>query len=506
MTFRQKVDPSDLQPPLPLKATTFEGVDFHPQMEDWDVGGLVGSLRLTFSDFASLSREMVHRLKWGLLICLQNQSSSYASNKYYRFKSFYRSVLAQHDVVHHQVELPEVLSYRGRLEPNTEWYLGVIRVLLTDLEQLGFGIASTETVEYMSTATIRGSIKGTSIRTRDETSGSFTDAELLEMQSVLNDAYAAGRIDLTAFAITWLFLAYGSRPIQVAALKERDLIISTGSEERTYALRVPRAKQQGEKVRGSFKTRYCGKQVGVLLERVIHENGSRREEFDLSEHDSPMFISKSEGNLPGMHHHMTGWEIGRIVANTMERLTGLKANSRRFRITLAQRAVDDGKDKYTVAELLDHSDTQNVGVYFEASPAMVLRLDRHLAMELAPLAQAFAGVVVTTEQEARRGDDRTSRIFDRSLNNVRAALGTCGQMSFCGLAAPFACYTCRHFQPWIDGPHEEFMSALITDRDRLEAEGYSPKIYTIRDRTILAVAEVIQLCVAEKAIRAEVAA
>lgn len=34
------------------------------------------------------------------------------------------------------------------------------------------------------------------------------------------------------------------------------------------------------------------------------------------------------------------------------------------------------------------------------------------------------------------------------------------------------------------------------------AEGYSPKIYKIKNRTILAVAEVIQLCAAEKEILA----
>jgi hypothetical protein len=190
--------------------------------------------------------------------------------------------------------------------------------------------------------------------------------------------------------------------------------------------------------------------------------------------------------------------VGRKLRDTLSRLTGLKTNAKRFRITLAQRAVDDGKDKYTVAELLDHSDTQNVGVYFEASPAMVERLDRFMAMELAPLAQAFAGVLVLSEADARRGNDLKSRIYDKTLrDNVDRPLGTCGQLSFCGLHVPFACYTCRHFQPWIDAPHEEFLLALIEDRDRMVAESYSPKIYNIKNRTILAVAEVIQLCAAE---------
>ncbi|MBB1247687.1 site-specific integrase [Rhizobium sp. G21] len=439
------------------------------------------------------------------MLALQNKSYSHAISQYYRFRSFYKIVLENPDTVHHRIELAHVLIFQGHLTFKTEWYLGVVRILLTDMSTQGFGIASDEVIEYLAAATIRGNIKGTSIRTRDPEKGAFIDTELLVIQSALNDAYANGEIELDDFAITWLFLAFGPRPVQVAALKEKDLLVSENDEGRLYALRIPRAKQHGQKARDSFKTRYCGKQVGNVLDSVIAANMERRSKHPFAGEDWPMFMATGPGKLPGMAWHLTSQEVGRVVSRTIGRITGLKTNARRFRFTLAQRAVDDGKDKHTVAELLDHSDTQNVEVYFEASPAMVLRLDRHLAMEMAPLAHAFAGVVVVTEREARRGDDRSSRIFDRSLNNVSEALGTCGQMSFCGLAAPFACYTCRHFQPWIDGPHEEFMAALIADRDRLEAEGYSPKIYAIKDRTILAVAEVIQLCVAEKEIRAEVA-
>jgi hypothetical protein len=220
-----------------------------------------------------------------------------------------------------------------------------------------------------------------------------------------------------------------------------------------------------------------------------------------------MFISSKSGNLPGFNYHVSAQSISRFFLNVLGKVTGLKANAKRFRITLAQRAVDDGKDKFTVAELLDHSDTQNVGVYYEASPALALRLDRHLAMELAPLAQAFAGVLVSANDDSRMAGPDKKRIYDRSLvDNVDDPLGNCGQMSFCGLSAPVACYTCRHFRPWLDGPHEEYMAALIADRDRMELDGISSKIFTIRDRTILAIAQVIQLCEAEHEDRERTAA
>lgn len=487
-------------PPLPENVATKDGAFFDPRLDVWLLEALVlGRRRFDFLRFSSISGEMRHKLKLGLLWHLQHNSFSHAQNLFQRFTAFYFEQLSCKNDTCDVLDLADILTYRAKLDATTEWKLGALRILMEDMEKLGFGIASADALGYLREATFRGNVKGTSVRTRDREKGAFNDTELLAIQSALNDAYACGEIDLYHFAMTWLFLGYGPRPIQIAALKESDLIVSEGNQSSLYALRVPRAKQRGENIRGSFKTRYCSKQIGQLLEEVIGQNRRRREQLGLEGENWPMFMSKSEGKLPDLKYHISSLAIGKMVNHVTGRITGLKTNAKRFRITLAQRAVDDGKDKYTVAELLDHSDTQNVGVYYEASPSMVQRLDRHLAMEMAPLAQAFAGVVVKMEAEARRGGDQSSRIYDRSLpDNVADPLGTCGQMSFCGLAVPFACYTCRHFQPWLDGPHEEFMAALIDDRERMVEEDYSPKIYAIRDRTILAVAEVIQLCAAER--------
>ncbi|NLR96057.1 site-specific integrase [Rhizobium sp. P38BS-XIX] len=486
-------------PPLPNVAVTRDGFRFDPRLPDWYILGLFAPERLKFSEFVALSPDLVHSLKVVVLWHLQNSSYSHARNLFQSFARFYRHQYASANTVSDTIELRNILNFRAGLDGASDWKLGVLRILLEDMQRLGVNVTSQESLDYLRDATIRGNIKGTSIRTRDPSAGSFSDGELLAIQAEINDAYASGRISLYNFAVTWLFLGYGPRPIQIAALKENDLIVSEGKEGRFYALRIPRAKQRGHNFRSSFKTRYCSKQIGQLLEEVILQNRRYRAERGLQGNDWPMFIAKSPGALPNFPYHMTSNRIAYHLMHVVSRVTGLKTNARRFRITLAQRAVDDGKDKHTVAELLDHSDTQNVGVYYEASPAMVPRLDRHLAMELAPIAQAFAGVVVTVNEKQGLEVDPSARIFDRSLNNAENdALGSCGQMSFCGLAIPFACYTCRHFKPWRDGPHEEFMGALIDDRDRMIAEEMSPKLYTIRDRTILAVAEVIQLCAAHR--------
>lgn len=482
-------------PALPEKALTLDGFEFAPRLDVWPLKALVMSLTFNFAKFESMSPRTKQKFKLGLCWQLEHSSFSHAMNLYHRLGAFYAAIIAPKGEIYDTIVLSDILAYRAVLNTQTEWKLGALRVLLERMEDQGYGVCSQETLDYLREATIKGNIKGTSIRTRDPNSGAFSDEELMYIQNAVNTAFAEGRIDLYTYAVVWLFLGYGPRPIQIAALKEDDLIVKRREGGVAYALRMPRAKQRGQGLRAAFKTRYCSKQIGMLLEEVIQHNRGLRKKLGLFGDNWPMFMARFDDELPGLRFHMSSQEIGYHLKDVAARVIRLKTNARRFRITLAQRAVDDGKDKHTLAELLDHSDTQNVSVYYEASPAVVLRLDRHLAMELAPLAQAFAGIVVATESEARRGGDKSSRIFDRSLNNAEdAALGTCGQMSFCGLAVPFACYTCRHFQPWKDGPHEDFMAALIGDRNRMESDGISPKLFTIRDRTILAVAEVIQLC------------
>ena len=171
----------------------------------------------------------------------------------------------------------------------------------------------------------------------------------------------------------------------------------------------------------------------------------------------------------------------------------VRLNPTRFRYTLGTNLAREGKGEYVIAEALDHSDTQNTGVYVRNIPEIVERIDKAMALQLAPIAQAFHGVLVVSERDARRGGDRNSRISNGSAN-----LGTCGSYGFCGALAPVACYTCNHFQPWLDGPHEAVLDCLIQERDSVLEQTEDRKIAAINDRLILAVSDVVNRCRAMK--------
>jgi hypothetical protein len=113
---------------------------------------------------------------------------------------------------------------------------------------------------------------------------------------------------------------------------------------------------------------------------------------------------------------------------------------------------------------------------------------------LAPYAKAFQGILVDSEDDAVRGRDKNSRIRLNSHENI----GTCGSYDFCGSRVPVPCYTCNHFQPWFDAPHQKILDELIVERDRIAEVTGDLAIASVNDRTIIAVAEVIQRCEARR--------
>jgi hypothetical protein len=189
--------------------------------------------------------------------------------------------------------------------------------------------------------------------------------------------------------------------------------------------------------------------------------------------------------------------LGKLAVYSERTGEALHTPAIRFRRTFATRAAAAGWNPAAIAEALGHSNTKNVMVYVEAIPDIAARIDRAMATEMAPLAQAFAGTLIKNEGEALRGADPASRIVDARVDRSGGPLGSCGQYSFCGFSAPLACYTCQHFQPWLDGPHESVRDYLLKRRAHL-LQTASTQIAEINDRRILAVEQVIQLCAQAK--------
>lgn len=376
---------------------------------------------------------------------------------------------------------------------------------------------SGEIADELKTFKFGGNEKGVAVRTRDPEHGALDEIETLALIAKLKEI---GPAVLTLFerVLIWLALAFGSNPKAFALLREEDLtsLAEVGTDRLHFRLRIPRVKKRKPLLRAAFHQKRPHHLIGELIEALIRENAEFRRENGWPEGCAfPIFRRKTP--QPGMlgsplHEfamHSDTHDLTRALKVAIAKLdvishrTGKPINvtAMRFRRTFATRAAEENVAPADLAVMIDHTDLQHVGVYYETRSSIVERLDAAMAVKLGPLADAFLGRIVATEAEAHNGDNPAKRIpwFPRQAvppSQRPVNLGTCGAGT-CAEFAPISCYTCRKFQPWKDGPHREILQWLCDERERRKAEGLDPQIVGVYDAAILAIGEVVAACEGE---------
>jgi integrase len=493
----------DIKPELPPLARTRSGIEFDPSANRWAYRDAIENVHLDFSRLP-VTAPLLTSAKLALLWYAEHMSSAHLSNMYGRLCHFMACISADRDGPLAEITSTDLINYHATLPGPTKWYLTSLSGVLKKWHSLGYPGVTADAVALLKQLRKPGNTKGEAVLTHDPVHGPFTDIELESLQAALDRTYETGEVDKEKYLLAYLFMLLGQRAAQYAALKVRDLAVARAKDGTPiYTLRVPRAKQRNQLARMDFKDRVLIARIGTLLVQHANEVRTAFQKLLPDPSDAPLFPSRRRGmrQPDGFAYHRTAQTLADSLEICLKRLsvmserTGqpLHITATRFRRTVATRAAIEGHGELVIAELLDHSDTQNVGVYIEARPEIVERIDRSMAMHLAPMAQAFAGVLIHNELEAIRGDDPSSRVCDPRFDSSMKPLGNCGKHGFCGFLAPITCYTCVNFQPWQDGPHEAVLNHLISERDRLAARG-NMRIASVNDRTILAVAEVVRQC------------
>ena len=409
-----------------------------------------------------------------------------------------------------------LINYRATLNRDTEWYLGSIRGFLYKWHELGYAGISDDVIDLLHSWTLRGNVKGDAVQRLDPVAGPLTDNELVAFNEGAIRGYETNLISITQLAMALLISHTGRRPVQISHTKICDLNGTQKNRkgEPFYLIQIPKAKQQGGSFRSSFKAFAMTQELWVVLnaqrercvESVENKLGYQLQEADrlllplfpyLKAFSEGMPMTELQSLLNTDRLHLSTLKISETLqqvalnAKCFSERTGklLDIGATRFRYTTGTRAAREGHGVMVIAELLDHSDTQNAHVYIKNIPEHAAALDRAVGLQMAPYAQAFQGVLVDREKEALRGDDATSRIRHKGEGT-----GTCGTYGFCGANVPIPCYTCRHFQPWLDGPHDVIYDDLLAERERILQITGDGAVAAANDRTILAVAQVVKQC------------
>lgn len=498
----------DFGAPLPTEAHTVEGLVFNPSDNQWKLRDTAGSLTVKWRRFDSwMAPSLVHSFRHVLLWYVENRALSTARNIHDRLTALLTAISASGSSAVKSITQAHLQSYRSSLKPSEEWKLATLSGFFRRWSDQGHPGVDPSAVGFLEEITLKGNFKGIAVSTSDPTTGPFTVVEASAINAAVSDALATGRISLRQYCITVLMAALGSRAVQFAALKCCDLRPPDpegGSSQ--WILDVPRAKQRYESARTQFRPRPLVPEIAELLQSQIEDvylQAADKGDTGVDPSQLPIFPNWTAIGAPNLQYHSTGGELGSELSKALKTIdarserTGeaIAITARRFRYTVGTRAAEEGLGEYVIAELLDHTDVQQVAVYVMATQKIVDRIEKAVAMQLAPLAQAFAGVLISDEREAVRGDDPKSRIRDR---DTMACVGNCGRHSFCSASAPIACYTCRRFQAWVDAPHDQILDGLLQERDRvLEVTG-DLRIASVNDRTILAVAQVVHMCHARR--------
>jgi integrase len=481
------------------RAWTRSGVEFDFTEDQWKYQDGVCDVALDFSSLCGLSVRLRESAKASLRWYAENRSPAHLCNMFSRLLHFSRTV-SNNGKCLSAIAAEDLLNYRGSLNSSREWYLGALAGLLKKWRNLGYPGIEDSAVLLLKQLKVKGNPKGVAILTMDPDNGPFTYLEVEALHAALNSAYAKAKVETSDYVLAWLYILLGQRNKQYASLKLCDVRMALDAQgNRTYEVLMPSAKRRNVDSRERLVPRPLVAPVGEVLVEYAEQVRRTYKALTPDVEQIPLFPSKvRRKGSSGFELHETAANIGVRLKETLDQLlvhserTGepLNINPRRFRRTLGTRAAEEGHGPLVIAGLLDHTDTQHVGVYTASSPAIIERIDRAVALEIAPLAQAFAGVI---REGARGEEDSRPRILDLRIDRTGQAMGACGKHGFCRFSAPIACYTCRSFEAWLDGPHEAVLGHLIERREQL-LKTSDKRIASINDRTILAVAAVVQRC------------
>lgn len=494
---------------------SLDGYEFRKGELSWRLNRNVNVL---LSEIKELASPLLFEAYIQVLSVFATTRSALATEK---INYIYRDLLRFAGGATLNAEMLEYFRNTSGVKSNGQTYLKILVVKWFRLKLPG---VDADMVREVNSWQIEGGVKGDAVRRLDPEFGPFTDTELQGLIEAFARSYESGTINIVQFSMLMVLQATGRRPWQLMNMRLKDLIeVPVADQTSRYIANVPRIKQRGSRFRQEFRKVELIKEVWNLLqlqcEYVIQEFEARLGVSIPKDvvREMPLFFSPSAlRRLSSLDElklligsdtlHMKRQHFFYIMKTAVteagvlsERTnSALHVFARRFRYTIASRAAREGFGLSVIAELLDHSNNDSAFIYTLNVPEHGAHIDRVVGKHLAAVANAFAGRVVKNKTEAVRGLEPGSDI--RSTSGQGS--GTCGNGGACRANVPIPCYTCHFFQPWLDGPHEEFHAELIAQRIEILDVTGDAAVATALDRTIQAVAEVIAICTERKTTKA----
>lgn len=483
---------------------TIDGIEFDTRLDVWRIQTAAGATSFNFTNITGVNTQLMHGIKNALAAMLLAIAPERAQKALSAIRVFLRFLVnTDPERIIDQIEVRDIYAFRESLPKQREYQLRRLKDQLLLWSDSGCYGLSDDLRKLLPTLKTETHIVGAAVRTMDPNTGPLTDLEYEGVIAFIRQAYASGKMAHGDYTLLVLAIILAARPMQLAVMKIKDFSVTERADgTRIYILQVSRIKQgQGIRHRAIFRQRELAPGVGELVNRQCDAVRMWVANQGIKPREAPIFPSKSGMHQRlataalGLEQHMSGKNMAEKLKRLLDTVpvlshrTGdkLKLFQTRLRRTFGTRAAAEGLSAEVIADLMDHSWVSTSLIYIETRPGMIERIDKALALQIAPLAQAFTGTL------SQKPDTITGKVVHLATSDALESIGGCGKFSYCGLAAPLACYTCSFFNPWADAPHEELLEKLIVERDVL-AKDTDLRIASVNDRTILAIAEVVSKC------------
>lgn len=275
----------------------------------------------------------------------------------------------------------------------------------------------------------------------------------------------------------------GARDVQVIKIQFKHVGVS--DDGKPYLL-LPRAKQRGYKNNNKYKkrpiTHSLSNLISVLKSRYEEASGKKRTEDDF------LLCTLTPRNRIPTKTRVTSF-IYMERRRKFEIALGLKfkVTNRRLRKTFCTQLIAKGTPLKVVAELMDHSDLQQLEVYYRHTHHIARKLNDVLRSEASDLLDAFEGKVVAPEDASQTGQQIFAPTSDQQLHLI----GSCGSATPCSLNPPLSCYGCSSLEAFEDADHKGVVDNLVQETNALFGESHAVEILQHKD--FLAATKFVQM-------------
>lgn len=487
---------------------SIEGMIFNSSERVWRIATAQDTAVFNFNNLAGVTDELRTFFQDAFATLLLSNAPERLARLLGRLRSILKFLtVAQPTRCIAEFTANDLRNYAGSLPSHQEYFLRQAKEILLAWAKTGVSGLSPELLLYLPKLEAKHHEVGRAVRTMDPRTGPLNDIEYEAVVSAVRESFALGKMYLADYVLILLAITLGARPMQLAMIKVKDLSIAQRTDgSKVHFLQITRLKQgKNIRPRSLFRARQLSSSIGPLVEQQAAAASAWAEDNGIEIEEAPLFPSTSSALqrrrvvLPSLLGHHIGKSMGTKITRILGRLkvmsdrTGepIELFQTRLRRTLGTRAAAEGLSAPVIADLMDHSWLDSSLVYIEARPEMIERIDKALALTIAPLAQAFAGTVASRTND--KGQTHPMRMVHVATSEKLESAGLCGKFDFCGLAAPLACYTCKFFNPWLDDVHEMLLDQLVAEREDL-LRTTDARVAAVNDRTIFAIAEVVNRC------------